>query len=198
MFGLSFWWHPFTAEDQLAGMHVMYCKISPNVFWTMKLIYILDGLRVSTFSANFLIWVNSSLKICTLILYAQLHFIMQQVEGNSLSHTNHDLVCSLYMWRWHVSVWEWDYIVTPSAGSHAAVQPNTRSHIVSRNQTFRIYGSFHWLRPAHEAVWPTCQTTNHSLFRSASCFGGWKCRHNNSVYNSRMYLRDSISRTLNI
>ncbi len=53
---------------------------------------------------------------------------MQQVEGNSLSHTNHDLVCSLCMWIWHVSVWEWDYIVTPSAGWHAALQPNTRSY----------------------------------------------------------------------
>ncbi len=25
-----------------------------------------------------------------------------------------------------------------------------------------IYGRFYWPRPAHEAVWQTCQTTNHS------------------------------------
>ncbi len=42
-----------------------------------------------------------------------------------------------------------------------------------------IYGCIHWSRPAHEVVWPTCQTTNHSSFCSASCFGAWKCRHNN-------------------
>ncbi len=34
-------------------------------------------------------------------------------------------------------------------------------------------------KAAHEAVWPTCQTTNHSSFRSVSRFGAWKCHHNN-------------------
>ncbi len=43
----------------------------------------------------------------------------------------------------------------------------------------------------------TCQTTNHSSFRSASRFGAWKCHHNNSV-NSRMYFKDSMPQTLNI
>ncbi len=33
--------------------------------------------------------------------------------------------------------------------------------------------------PAHEAFWLTCQTTNHSSFRSASRFRAWKCHHNN-------------------
>ncbi len=30
-------------------------------------------------------------------------------------------------------------------------------YLVSRSQT-RIDGRFHWPKPAHEAVWPTCQT----------------------------------------
>ncbi len=50
-----------------------------------------------------------------------------------------------------------------------------------QNECWRsgIHGSFHWPRPAHGAVWLTCQTSNHSLFRSASHFGVWKCCHNN-------------------
>ncbi len=45
LFGLSFWRHPFTAED-------------PLFLWRNKLIYILDDLRVSTFAANFHFWVK--------------------------------------------------------------------------------------------------------------------------------------------
>ncbi len=55
--------------------------------------------------------------------------------------------------------------------------------LVSRRRflTAEIDGRVLWLSPAHEAVWPTCQTTNHSSFRSASRFGPWKCRHNNRL-----------------
>ncbi len=59
-------------------------------------------------------------------------------------------------------------------------------YVVSRSQTFRLTAEgleiddiLHWSRPAHEAVWPKYQTTNHNSFRSASRFGAWKCRHNN-------------------
>ncbi len=46
-FGLSFWRHPFTAEDP--------GKL--NVFWlSNKLIHILDGLRLIKFSANLHFW----------------------------------------------------------------------------------------------------------------------------------------------
>ncbi len=49
LFGLSFWRHPFTAEDPLVS------NISPNLFWWRnKLIYNLDALRMSKFSS----WVN--------------------------------------------------------------------------------------------------------------------------------------------
>jgi len=52
LFELSFWRHPFTAEDPL---HVMlnFFKSDPM----KKKLYILDGLRVRTLSAHF--WVNS-------------------------------------------------------------------------------------------------------------------------------------------
>ncbi len=74
--------------------------------------------------------------------------------------------------------------------------------IVSCSQTFRLTAgiddSLHWSRSAHKAIWLTCQTTNHSLFRSASRFRAWKCCHNNSVWNSRKNLKDSMPWTLNI
>ncbi len=44
-----------------SGEQVMKCLISPNLFWWRnKLIYILDGLRVSNFKANFRFWVKYS------------------------------------------------------------------------------------------------------------------------------------------
>ncbi len=54
-FGLLwFWRHPFTAEDPLVMLN-----FSKSVLMK-KLIYILDGLRVSNFSADFHFWVNYS------------------------------------------------------------------------------------------------------------------------------------------
>ncbi len=51
LFGLSFWRHPFTAEDPLLSK---WCNDTfLQNWWRNKLIYILDGLRVSTFSANY-------------------------------------------------------------------------------------------------------------------------------------------------
>ncbi len=47
VFGLSFWRHPFTAEDPLLSK----CYISPSLM--KKLIYILDVPRVSKLSGNF-------------------------------------------------------------------------------------------------------------------------------------------------
>ncbi len=51
LFGLSFWRHPFTAEDPLNA-------ISPN----LKLIYIFYGLRVRKLSANLHFWKNHCFK----------------------------------------------------------------------------------------------------------------------------------------
>ncbi len=53
LFGLSFWRHPFTAEHQLLSK---WCND------TFLQIYIMDGLRVNIFSANFHFWVNYSFK----------------------------------------------------------------------------------------------------------------------------------------
>ncbi len=55
--GLSFWRHPFTAEDPLVSkwLKQTQCSISPNLFWWRnKLIYILDGLKVRKCSANYI------------------------------------------------------------------------------------------------------------------------------------------------
>ncbi len=56
---VSFSRHPFTAEDPLVSK---WCNISPNLlWWRNKLIYMLDGLMVSTFKKK-LFWVNYSFK----------------------------------------------------------------------------------------------------------------------------------------
>ncbi len=60
LFGLSFWRHPFTAEDPLVSR---WCNATfYQIWWRNKFIYILDGLRVITFSANLNFWVNYSFK----------------------------------------------------------------------------------------------------------------------------------------
>ncbi len=51
LFGLSFWRHPFTAEDPLVNK--WYNATFLQIWWRNKLIYILDVMRVSTFSASF-------------------------------------------------------------------------------------------------------------------------------------------------
>ncbi len=58
LFGLSFWRHPFTEEHPLLRQ---WCNATfLQIWWRNKLIYILDGLRVSTFSAHFHIWLSYS------------------------------------------------------------------------------------------------------------------------------------------
>ncbi len=50
LFGLSFWRHPFTAEDPLVSK---WCNATfLQTWWRNKLIYILDELRLSKYSAN--------------------------------------------------------------------------------------------------------------------------------------------------
>ncbi len=60
LFGVSFWWHAFTPEDPLVSK---WCKgkVLQISFDVEKLTYILDGLGVSTFSANLDFWLNYSL-----------------------------------------------------------------------------------------------------------------------------------------
>ncbi len=62
LFGLSFWRHPFTAEDPLLSK---WCNATfLQIWWRNKLIYILDCLRVSTFSANVIFrWTISFKKV---------------------------------------------------------------------------------------------------------------------------------------
>ncbi len=60
LFGLSFWRHPFTAEDPLVNKWRNATFL--QIWWRIKLIYIFNGLRVRTFSAHF--HVNYSFNYC--------------------------------------------------------------------------------------------------------------------------------------
>ncbi len=60
LFGLSFWRHPFTAEDPLVSK--WWKDNFFQIWWRHKLIYILDDLRVSKISANINFWVNYHFK----------------------------------------------------------------------------------------------------------------------------------------
>ncbi len=81
LFGLSFWRHPFTAEDPLVSKwwNAMF------LIWN-KLIYILDSLRVSAFSAKFNFGVNYSFnslqKFTT--TYKRLYLPMKNINANQL------------------------------------------------------------------------------------------------------------------
>ncbi len=56
LFGLSFWWHPFTTEDSLVSE---WCNAKLIRFWRRnKVIYILYGLRVTTYDINFTLTLN--------------------------------------------------------------------------------------------------------------------------------------------
>ncbi len=60
LFGLSFCRHPFTAEEQFVSK---WCNATfHQIWWRNKLILILHDLKVSTFSANFHVYVNYSFK----------------------------------------------------------------------------------------------------------------------------------------
>ncbi len=59
LFGLSFWRHPFTAEDP--SVSKWWNATFLQIWWRNKLIYILDGLKVWTFS-DFFGGVNYCLK----------------------------------------------------------------------------------------------------------------------------------------
>ncbi len=66
MFLSAIWTLTLTAPIHCRGSiveQVMQCYISPNLFqWRNKFVRILNGLRVSTSSANFLFWLNYSFK----------------------------------------------------------------------------------------------------------------------------------------
>ncbi len=58
LFGLSYWRHPFTAEDPLLSK---LCNVTfLQIWWRLR--YFLAGLRVSTFSAIFHFGLNYSFK----------------------------------------------------------------------------------------------------------------------------------------
>ncbi len=62
LFGLSFWRHPFTAEDPLVNQwcNAKFLQICSDEETNSS---ILNDMRVSTFSASFHFWVNYSFKL---------------------------------------------------------------------------------------------------------------------------------------
>ncbi len=77
------------------GEQVMGCYISPNQFWWInKLIYILDGLRLSKCSANFHFWVINSFN-CVL-------------KDWMLNPSSSHILCHTFPYRFR-TLWRWCY-----------------------------------------------------------------------------------------
>ncbi len=76
LFGLSFWRHPFTAEHPL--LRQWWNATFLQIWWRNKLIYILDGLRMSTFS----LWVNYSFKHKSHWMLLDLYLIIRIMTVN--------------------------------------------------------------------------------------------------------------------
>ncbi len=74
LFGLSFWRHPFTAEDPLVSK---WCSAK---LWINKLIYILDGLRVNTFPANL---IRFGVTSCFFVIICEVY--LQFINTNSFT-----------------------------------------------------------------------------------------------------------------
>ncbi len=88
LFGLSFWRHPFTAEDPLVTKWFYATFLQICFWWRNKLMFILDGLRVSTFSATFNFWVNYLLYSKTLV------FTLEVSSNLYMSISNSDVCLS--------------------------------------------------------------------------------------------------------
>ncbi len=82
LFELSFWRHPFTAEDPLVKN---------------ELIYILDGLTVSTFSAKFCFWVNLSFSFHSVHLFSKWMHNEELRQMLRFPLTNHHRHISLFL-----------------------------------------------------------------------------------------------------
>ncbi len=81
LFGRSFWRHPFTAEHPLLSK---WCN-ALQIWWRNKLIYILDNLRMSTFSVNFYFWVNYSFKGLSRVVHVHVDKLYMQNHKYSLN-----------------------------------------------------------------------------------------------------------------
>ncbi len=89
LFRLSFWRHPFTAEDTLLSK---WCNDTfLQIWWRNKLIYILDGLRGTTFTANFHFWVNCFLNNI-LMIHIKMNMLFNVLSFCLVSHSNRILL----------------------------------------------------------------------------------------------------------
>ncbi len=96
LFGLSFWRHPFTAEHPLLRQ---WCSDTfLQIWWRNKLIYILNGLRVRTFSVNIYFW--GSIPTLSESKRAVLLWVKSQLTEVDSSVS---LLCELWnRWLWNV------------------------------------------------------------------------------------------------
>ncbi len=98
LFGLSFWRHPFTAEDPLVSK---WCNSTfLQIWWRNKLIYISDDLKGITFSANF--WVNYSFEARQSNRSAD---AWQQFLHANIPNVRHSFQSSCKIWRFKHIRW---------------------------------------------------------------------------------------------
>ncbi len=127
LFDLSFLQNPFTAEDPLIRKWCEAKFIQICFRWWNKLIYILDGLRVSTFS--YLVW--------TILLFKLL------VYKNTNWKKTTTLIC------WLLIVWKKPYATSGLLlkGKHDHSIRDTFKRVIAYNQ-IRIQGDVNPLRAA--------------------------------------------------
>ncbi len=86
LFGLSFWRHPFTAEDPLVSKwyNAKFLQIWKK---KKKLIYILDVLMVSKYLSHFHFWVNYSFKTRVRGLFLSVVLLTKTIKNHFRSLT---------------------------------------------------------------------------------------------------------------
>ncbi len=105
LFGLSFWRHPFTAEHPLVTSK--WCNaIFLQIWWRNNLIYILDGLRMSTSSSN-KFWVNYSFVLVSQNDDIIVMFIAAQLVNTTTATRLHIITGSTT----HSEIWSKSYIL---------------------------------------------------------------------------------------
>ncbi len=102
LFGLSFWRHPFTTKDLLVVSKWCNAKFLQIYSNQEKPICILEGLRASTFSANWHFWVKYSLKKYILFWMKWTGFLILQCYGYN-NQIVHDHIPYRQVWQDHPS-----------------------------------------------------------------------------------------------
>ncbi len=104
LFGLSFWRHPFTAEHPLVSKWRNATFL--QIWWRNKLIYILDGLRVSSFQQIFIFGWTIPLNESMTSYHTIIHYMKLLMAANlfqyaftTARHTFTETVTFLNVWK---------------------------------------------------------------------------------------------------